>query len=212
MRSRRRLVGAPRAAALARAVPFAAWAVLLSACGTADRPDSTTGIPRQLLRQARPIGIGRRFHPPATGQVIAPCQRSLGRRFGVHVEVFAANRVVLLPAGIGTLPPRSWSGGRVTSAHCYGGLVTLDPTGVVYVRKGANLSLSALFRAWGQPLSRSRLTSFAARPGRGVVIFVDGRRWRGRPGSVPLARHAEIVAEVGPLVPPHASYVFPRGT
>jgi len=29
---------------------------------------------------------------------------------------------------------------------------------------------------------------------------------------VPLTRHAEIVLEVGPHVPPHSSYMFPPGT
>jgi len=29
---------------------------------------------------------------------------------------------------------------------------------------------------------------------------------------VPLARHSEIVLEVGPYVPPHRSYTFPPGT
>lgn len=179
----------------------------VAGCGTAG--SSTSSIPRKLLLRARPIGLGTRFHPPPTGPVVGPCRWPLGQRFGAHVEVFAANRVVLVPAGIGTLPPRSWSGGRVSSARCYGSLVTLDPTGVVYVRRGAKLPLSDLFRAWGQPLSGSRLASFSAAAGRSVVVFVDGHRWRGRPGSVPLVSHAEIVVEVGPLVPPHTSYTFP---
>ncbi len=184
---------------------------MLSACGTADRSPSTGTIPRNLLEEARPIGVGRRFHPPATGPVVGPCRRKLGPRFGAHVEVFASNRVVLLPAGIGTMPPRSWSGGRLSSARCYGSLVTLDPTGLVYVRPGKALSLSALFRAWGQPLSASRLTSFSPAHGR-VAVFVDGRRLGQSPASVRLFRHAEIVVEVGPHVPPHTSYAFPRGT
>lgn len=182
----------------------------VSGCGTAV--SSTSSIPRKLLLRARPIGLGKRFHPPPTGPVIGPCRRPLGQRFGTHVEVFAANRVVLVPAGIGTMPPRSWSGGRVLSARCYSSLVTLDPTGVLYVRRGAKLSLSDLFRAWGEPLSNSRLASFSAPAGRHVVVFVDGHRRLGWPGSVPLVRHAEIVVEVGPLVPPHASYTFPPGT
>jgi hypothetical protein len=186
--------------------------VLVAACGATDRSASTAPIPNKLLAQARPIGSGRRFHPPVAGPVLGPCRRRLGPRFPVHVEVFAANRVVLLPAGIGTMPPRSWSGGRLSSARCYGGLVTLDPTGVVYVRSGTKPSLAALFRSWGARLSSTRLASFSTRVSERVAVFVDGRRWRGLPGSVPLARHAEIVVEVGPFVPPHASYAFPQGT
>ena len=141
-----------------------------------------------------------------------PCDRRLGPRVGVHVEVFAANRVVLLPAGIGTRPPRSFSAGRISSARCYGELVTLDPTGLVLVRSGSHPVLADLFRAWGQPLSTRRIASFTASTGARVTVFVNGRRRRGSPGQVPLAPHAEIVLEVGPYVPPHRSYTFPPGT
>jgi hypothetical protein len=128
------------------------------------------------------------------------------------VEVFAADRVLLLPAGIGTRPPRDILDGRVTRAACYGQLVTLDPTGVALVRPGAQLTLGALFRSWGQPLSPTRLASFSAPAGSRVAVFVDGRAWRGTPAAVPLTRHAEIVLEIGPHVPPHLSYAFPPGT
>ena len=126
--------------------------------------------------------------------------------------MFGANRVVILPAGIGTEPPRRFSAGRITSAGCYGDVVTFDPTGVVLTRPGVRVDLSDLFRAWGQSLSPHQLASFAAPQGHQVDVFIDGRRWSGAPGEVPLARHAEIVLEVGPHVPPHPSYTFPPGT
>jgi hypothetical protein len=169
-------------------------------------------IPQGLLSQARPIGAGPDFRPPATGPVTGPCQPALGPRDGVHVEVFAANRVVLLPAGIGVRSPRTSVTGRITHASCYGTLVTLDPTGLVLVRPGAGLTAAALFRSWGQPLSATRLASFRAAAGTRVAVFVDGRPWPGAPGAVPLTRHAEIVLEVGPHVPPHSSYAFPPGS
>jgi hypothetical protein len=192
--------------------------VLLSACGSSsDTPTATrvapvAGIPRALLAQARPIGRGARFHPAPTGPVIGACRRRLGVRYGVHVEVFGADRVVIVPAGIGIRPPVRFSAGRISSAACYGGVVTLEPTGLVLVRPGSSASVSDLFRAWGEPLSTQRLASFAAPSGRQVAVFVGGRRWVGAPGEVPLRRHAEIVLEVGPHVPPHASYTFPPGT
>jgi hypothetical protein len=168
-------------------------------------------IPQGLLSQARPIGAGPGFQPPATGPVAGPCLPALGPRDGVHVEVFAANRVVLLPAGIGTRSPGTSVTGRITRASCYGALVTQDPTGLVLVRPGTSLTVAMLFRSWGQPLSATRLASFRAAPGARVAVFVDGRSWRGAPGAVPLTRHAEIVLEVGPHVPPHSSYAFPPG-
>jgi hypothetical protein len=189
-----------------------AGVALLAGCGTASPPSNpSSAIPRRLLAQARPIGRGPRFQPSATGPVIGPCSRRLGSRYGVHVEVFGADRVVIVPAGIGTRLPRRVSSGRIVSAGCYGSLVTVEPTGVVLVRPRSRLVLSDLFRAWGVPLTMQRVASFEAPPGGRVAVFVDGRRWRGAPGRVPLRRHAEIVLEVGPYVPPHPSYTFPSG-
>lgn len=201
-------MGVRRLAPASAAVSVAVVGALLSACGAATNTTSTA-IPASLIREARPIGRGPRFEPPATGPVIGPCKTTLGPRVGVHVEVFAANRVVVIPAGIGTRPPRALSEGRVSRARCYGALVTIDPTGVVRVGVANRLTLAALFHSWGQPLSSTRLASFRART---VAVFVDGRRWRGPPGAVALKPHAEIVLEVGPHVPPHSSYTFPPGT
>jgi hypothetical protein len=186
--------------------------VLLAGCGSSDSHSATGGIPRQLLLEARPIGRGARFHPPATGPVLGACRPGLGPRVGVHIEVFAADRVVLVPAGIGTRPPLRFFGGRITSARCSGELATIDPTGLVLVRPAAHLTLAAVFREWAQPLQARRLVSFSAAPGDTVRAYVDGRQWRGAPGAVPLSSHAEIVLEVGPYVPPHHSYAFPAGS
>ena len=85
----------------------AAGALVVTAAGCGSQHSSATGtagIPPALLHEARPIGRGPQFHPPATGSVIGPCRRHRGPRDGVHVEVFAANRVVLLAAGIGVAP------------------------------------------------------------------------------------------------------------
>jgi hypothetical protein len=212
-RARRTVDVSARVCDSARVVAVAWVAVVLVAgCGSIDGGSGTAGIPRALVLQARPIGQGARFHPPATGPVIGGCRRQLGPRTGVHVEIFAANRVVLLAAGIGARPPWRFSAGRISGARCYGELVTLEPTGVVLLRPGLRLSLADLFRGWGEPLSQRRVAAFLAPAGTRVAVFVDGRRWHGSPAGVPLAAHSEIVVEVGPYVPPHPSYTFPPGT
>ena len=182
-------------------------------CGGSSRPppSDTSGIPAELLRESRPIGRGPRFQPPVRGRAGGACRPQLERRHGVHVELFAADRVVIVARGIGVRPPLSISGGRIVRARCYGDVVTLEPTGVVLVRRGTLLHLSDLFRAWGQPLSRRRLASFTAAAGTEVAVFVNGRRRRGAPETVPLRAHDEIVLEVGPFVPPHRTYTFPPG-
>jgi hypothetical protein len=203
-RPRRHLAGAVVAGGL--------LVVILAGCGSAGSAGTTSdAIPAALIQQARPIGRGAAFHPPAGGPAAAfpgRCQASLGPRYGVHVELFAANRVVLVAAGIGVRGPVTRSGGRITDARCYGDLATVEPTGVVLVRPGSRLTVADLFRAWGRPLSARRLLSFTGP----VSVFVGGHRRSGSPGGVPLARHAEIVLEVGPHVPPHPAYHFPPGT
>ena len=181
-------------------------------CGSSRHASSASSLPGQLVLESRPIGRGPRFHPPATGPVPGRCRPQLGRRIGAHLEVFAGNRVVLVAAGIGTRPPRALFAGRIAHAGCYGDVVTLDPTGLLLIRAGARLTVATVFRAWGQPLSASRIASFAADRGQRVEVFVDGRRRAERPGDVPLTRHAEIVLEVGPYVPPHSTYTFPPGS
>jgi hypothetical protein len=184
----------------------------IGGCGSTERAAHTPGPPPKLLAEARPIGRGPAFQPPVSGPVIGACKPGLGSRAGVHVEVFAANRVVLIPAGIGTKPPRRVLSGRISSAGCYGDLVTLEPTGLVLVRAGAHLMLADLFRSWGRSLSSRRVASFSALAGEKVRVFVGGRRWGGPPGGVPLSVHSEIVVEVGPYVPPHSAYTFPPGS
>lgn len=192
----------------------------LAACGQGARPAGgqpagarqDDGLPAGLLAGARPIGRGPRFVLAVRGPVLGPCRRGLGARFGVHVELFAANRVLLLPAAIGVRPPLRRDAGRIAAAGCYGALVTLEPTGVVLMRPGQAWTLGDLFRSWGQPLSERRLASFAATTGAGVRVYVGGRRRPEPPGRVRLTRHAEIVLELGPYVPPHPAYTFPPGS
>jgi hypothetical protein len=209
----------------AAAVPLLACC-LLSSCATAAATRAsrtqaahappaevlTAGISRRLWAQSRAVGSGPSFQPPVRGPVVGACRPRLGSRYGAHVELFAANHVVIVPAGVGVKAPTQMSSGRIAGAGCFGSLVTIDPTGLVLIRPGTRPSLADLFRAWGQPLDATRLASFRTAAGRPVAVFVDGRRWRGAPGAVGLTPHIEIAIELGPYIPPHASYVFPRGT
>jgi hypothetical protein len=165
-----------------------------------------------------PIGVGPRFHPPAVrGDVLHG--RPLGShrcgtggsRFGVHVELFAHGRVVVVPAGIGVAAPRVRADAYVLPRGCSYAARTREPTGVVEVRHGSKLLLGDLFRIWGQPLSATRLAGFRTTPSAPVRAYVGGRRWRGALQSIPLRRHAQIVLELGPLIPPHRAFLFRPG-
>lgn len=189
-------------------------ATILAGCGSASSAAPTSAAPTgtiapALIAQARTIGVGPRFRLPATGPVLGACLPRLGTRIEAHIELFASNHVVLVPSGIGVRGPLRRSADRIVGARCYGTLVTLDPTGVVYVRAGERLTLADVFRSWGQPLGRTRLARFPAGEGRRVAVFLDGRRVPTSAPDVALTDHAEIVLEVGPHVPPHSAYTFP---
>ena len=145
-----------------------------------------------------PIGVGPRYHPSAPvrdGRPVGALRcGNAPVRTAVHVELFAARRVIIVPAGIGRGP------------GCAYPLSTAAPTGVVRVRGAA--TLGDLFRIWGKPFGRERLLSFRGR----VAAFVGARRVAGDPRAIRLAPHAQIVLEVGRHVAPHPSYLFPKGT
>jgi hypothetical protein len=204
----------PRRIAPACVVLVAATTLATAGCGVSGHrahslTGSRAGLPRTLVQEARPIGRGPAFHPTVRGGPIDRCRPRLGPRVGVHLELFAANRVVLVAAGIGVRPPVRRVDGRIVSARCFGALVTRDPTGIVLMRTGTRLTVGDLMRSWGQRLARKQLLSF-----RGMVTaYVDGRRWTATsPAQIPLTSHAEIVLEVGPYVPPHRSFTFPPGS
>jgi hypothetical protein len=156
-----------------------------------------------------PIGAGPRYHPAADTRPVAGlrCSAHEEPRFGVHVELFANRRVVIIPAGIGILPPHRRDGPYVRGGRCSYPLRTRDPTGIIELLRGARLTLGTFFSTWGQPLSPTRLAGFRGR----VHVFVGGRRRDGDPRSIPLTRHAQIVLEVGGYVPPHTFFLFRSG-
>jgi hypothetical protein len=175
------------------------------------------------LAQTRPLGAGPAFRLGALGNRAVVDGAAVGAlrcgavssgAYGAHVELFARDRGVAVPAGIGIAPPQRRQGATVTGGRCTYPVRTSDPTGVVEVtrRRGSGApTVGQLFQIWGQPLSTRRLAGFRAVGRPGVVAFVDGRRWRGDPRGIPLRRHAQIVLELGALVAPHPAYLFPPG-
>jgi hypothetical protein len=189
----------------------------LTLAGCADHEGSGSSKPAggPLPPQAPSIGAGKRFRPPSLGARAARaqrigslrCARAERPRFGVHLELFAARRVVLVAPGIGVAPPRRRTGAYVSGGHCSYPVRTREPTGVIEVDARARATLGDLFDVWEQPLSRTRMAGFEGH----VRAYVAGRRYRAHPRSIPLRRHAQIVLEVGGYVPPHGTYNFPPG-
>jgi hypothetical protein len=137
------------------------------------------------------------------------CRASSPVVSAVHVEVFAEDHVVVVPAGVGVAPPLGTQGAYVSGGSCLYPLHTLEPTGLVLLGPGPTRTLGEFFAVWGQPLGREIVAGFHAPRGGHVAVYIDGVEWRGDPGAAQLFPHAQLTIEVGPHVPPHARYVFP---
>jgi hypothetical protein len=158
---------------------------LLAGCAE-QAPEQSLGYP------AVPIGPAPRFQPAPSVGPHTSCRPRRQVRALAHVELFAAGRVVIIPARLGR------------GTHCTQALFTTEPTGVILITRDG-LTLGDLFAIWRQPLSATRMLSFRGR----VRAYVAGRRWRGAATAVPLRPHAQIVLEVGPYIRPHPRYLFP---
>jgi hypothetical protein len=166
-----------------------------------------------------PIGVGPLFHPRALSASVAralpvgsmACTRSSKRRFGVHLELFARGRVVIVPSGIGIAPPLRRRDAYVVSGRCSYPMRSREPTGLIEIARSSHLTLREFFAVWGKPLAARRLVGFRARTGEHIRAYVDGRLFRGSVRAIPLRRHAEIVLELGRYIPPHVSYRFRKG-
>jgi hypothetical protein len=164
-----------------------------------------------------PIGIGPGYRIAAAPVAVREgrsvgrfrCAANAGRRFGVHIELFARRRVVIVPGGVGVARPSRTHFSRIRPGACTYPLRTLDPTGVIEVRPGAKATLGDFFRVWGQSLGPRRIAGFRTRAP--ILAFVGGRRRRGDPRTIPLTHHAQIVLELGGYVAPHPRYLFPPG-
>src|SRR4051794_17695633 len=132
-----------------------------------DRPVPRIG--QGLGYRLPPAGADVRGGRPVMGLRCGP--RAPSDRFGVHLEVFANHFDVIVPAGIGVAPPLSRKGAYVTGGRCSYPARTLEPTGLIEVAKGSELTLGQFFGLWAQPLGPRKLLGFRGP----VTAFVDGR-------------------------------------
>jgi hypothetical protein len=203
------------------AVACAGLALLAAACGATPHPARSRAeapLPPDYLPLR--IGPGPRYRPTAPSarvRAAAPidgqrCSRRVGERFGAHLEVFAHQHVVAIPAGIGIAPPLELgTDATVRGGRCSYPASTSDPTGVIDVRRGALVTLGDLFDIWGQALGKRIVARFRTPAGSLVVAYVNGHRFMANPRAIPLLRHERIVLEVASRVPPHRVYLFRKG-
>jgi hypothetical protein len=200
-----------------RAARFAAapliLTLLLTGCGGSHK--RPVRAPITTAYGPVPAGRGPRYRLPAlspSARAGVPvgsltCKVKRPRPFAAHLELYARGLVLPVPAGIGIAPPRVRQGAYVLKGRCRYPIRTHEPTGLVLMDGHRRFTVRQLFAIWGQPLALTRLAGFSGP----VIAFVNGHRWYGDPGTIPLARHSEIVLEADGYVPPHPTYIFPPG-
>ena len=144
--------------------------------------------------------------PPDAGgarSVRRRCRSTAAPR--VHLELFAAGRVVIVPAADRRCAARDLRSAGSPRARCRARALDDRPDRRRRT-SSRRATLGDLFAVWGSRSARRGCSASAA----AVRVYrerrsartVDPRRLRLRDGD-------EIVLEVGPFIPPHRSYRFP---
>lgn len=174
------------------------------------------GVP---LADGASIGATR-FHPNAMGLADtanggngAPvdgiaCETSEGVALHIHshLALFVNGTLVQLPKQIGMA--------ALSGTGCLYWLHTHDASGIIHVESpqlqsaaGTAFTLGNFFDIWGQPLTRTGIAGFRGP----VTAYVNGARYTGALGDIPLLSHQEITLETGTPVVAPPRYVFPPG-
>lgn len=119
-----------------------------------------------------------------------------------HLQVYVDGRSRALPGAIGIVdenPVPTQHGLFYGALTCMYWLHTRAADGLVEAQAPVprRFTLGDLFAVWNQPLTRRRVASAHGR----VTAFVNGRRWRSSPASIPLAEHEAIQLDVGASAP-----------
>jgi hypothetical protein len=161
------------------------------------------------------------FLAPATSTVLGQpvngilCQnlQQLAYRGYVHLQVYYYGQSRALPGGIGMLGAKAHArpGGLIfTASTCYYWLHTRAADGVILIEspKRRDFSLGDFFRVWDQPLGTDQVAQLQGP----VTVLVNGKRWTGTPGAVPLNNHDDIELAIGKPIPhPPATQWFAAG-
>jgi hypothetical protein len=147
------------------------------------------------------------------GGTLCQSLQQLAYRSYVHLQVYDHGQSRALPGGIGMVGATAHAvpGGLIYTADtCYYWLHTRAADGVILVEspKQRTFTLADFFKIWDQPLGASRVSDLDGP----VTVLVNGKRWSGKPGAVPLTNNTDIELAVGKPVPhPPATNWFAAG-
>ena len=211
-RTRRRSIGVLAAFTVAAVAVVVAVSVAPSG-STPGARDALPVVPGPMGPEYVPIEQGPLLASAAssaTGQTVdgVECNSSEQVAYHVHthLSVYVDGVLRPVPAGIGIVSPvvhQTPEGGFDAASHCYYWLHVHAQDGVIHIEPpaGHSYELGQFFDLWGQPLGPDRVGPATGR----LTVWVDGRRYRGDPRSIPLGSHEDVQIDVGsPVVGPHA--------
>jgi hypothetical protein len=177
-------------------------------------PTSSTTTPAAPSGKLGPEGIvlesGPQLAPasstlPGTtinGVQCAPSEQ-IAYHIHAHLQVYVDGQPRLIPAAIGLVGPavqQTPAGPFYGAQKCYYWLHTHTTDGIIHIESPTKriYTLGNFFDEWNQPLTADQV---AASKGK-VTAFLNGKRWKHNPRSVPLESHFQVQLDVGhPVVP-----------
>lgn len=154
------------------------------------------------------IGATAEFHPaprwPLAGAAgFGGIHGNVQEGARMHLELFADQKVIVVPGGIGVSGGRTTLYGNVVDALWHADAWTVEPGGVVHLAR-EGLTLGDVFRIWGAELGPDRLLTF-----RGPVrVWVNGEPRAGDPRTIELHDRDQVVLVHGGDVEVHRSFAF----
>ncbi|MGE5286643.1 MAG: hypothetical protein ACM3ML_05455 [Micromonosporaceae bacterium] len=137
----------------------------------------------------------------ASGATVGGIQCSTSEQLAYHVHahlsVYVNGIARPIPAEVG-----------INDNTCLYWMHTHDQTGVIHIESPAQrtYTLGQFFGIWNQPLNAGQVGPATGR----VTAFVNGKRYTGDLGSIPLTAHAVVQLDVGKMVP-FQPYTFTGG-
>jgi len=192
-----------------------ALTAVLSACGSSSKSSSgistitaappTTGAFAPWPAPADPMARAR-----AAGLVPETAEQ-LQYHVHSHLDVYLNGQHVLVPAGLGIdITNPGVHEGTTDGFPAYGGIVTPcdkpcisplhthDVSGILHTESSTHKdnTLGQLFVEWNVRLSATCVATYCA-PATPVAVYVNGTKFTGDPGTIPLSNLEEVAVVVG---------------
>ncbi|MBC7596392.1 MAG: hypothetical protein H7288_21105 [Kineosporiaceae bacterium] len=115
----------------------------------------------------------------------------MAEHYHVHLDILIDGKAVPVPADVGVDP----SDGSMSALHSH------SNDGIVHIEaatKGQAFTLGQFFTQWDVSLSGNQIGSLAARDGKSLKAFVNGKEVTSNPAMIRLAASQQITLVFGP--------------